>query len=128
MCIGTVGAVSLSASSAQAVVADKEELSDAKEGSISDNFEVVWDAADIVLGSEESADVQCVKVLRNWYPNYLNKDNPKQIGSSDKFISAYDACELLRHSLNQCNFCLRSEEFNYDTFKKRAKHITKQMY
>ena len=118
--IGTVGPVSLAGSNALAVIADKEELLDAKEGSIGDLFEGVWGAADIVLGSEESAHVQCVKVLRNWYPNLFDKDNPKQVGSGDKFISAYDACELLRHSLNQCVLCLRSEEFNCDTFKKWA--------
>ena len=102
------------------VQSDKEELLDAKEGSIGDLFEGVWGAADIVLGSEERAHVQCVKVLRNWYPNLFDKDNPKQVGSGDKFISAYDACELLRHSFNQCVLCLRSEEFNCDTFKKWA--------
>ena len=63
-----------------AVIADKEELLDAKEGSIGDLFEGVWDVADIVLGSEESAHVQCAKVLRNWYPNLFDKDNPKEIG------------------------------------------------
>ena len=118
--VGTVGSVSLVSGNALAVIADKEELLDAKKGSIGDLFEGVWDAADIVLGSEESADVQCVKVLRNWYPNHFDKDNPRQIGSGDKFISAYDACELLRHSLNTCVLCLRSEKFNCDTFKNRA--------
>ena len=94
-----MGPVSLAGSNALAVIADKE-LLDAKEGSIGDLFEGVWDVADIVLGSEESAHVQCAKVLRNWYPNLFDKDNSKEIGSGDKFISAYDACELLRHSLN----------------------------
>ena len=110
----------VSLGNALAVIADKEELLDTKEGSIGDLFEGVWDAADIVLGSEESADVQCVKVLKNWYPNFFDKGNPRQIGSDDKFISAYDACELLRHSLNQYVLCLRSEKFNCDTFMKWA--------
>ena len=66
--VGTVGPVSLAGGNALAVIADKEELLDAKEGSIGDLFEGVCNAADIVLGREKSADVQCVKVLRNWYP------------------------------------------------------------
>ena len=100
--VGTVGPVSLAGGNALVVIADKEELLDAKEGSIGDLFDGVWDAADIALGIEESADVQCVKGLRNWYPDLFDKDNPRQIGSDDKFISAYYACELSRHSLNQC--------------------------
>ena len=51
--VGTVGPVSLAGGNALAVIADKEELLDAKEGSIGDLFEGVWDAADIALGSEE---------------------------------------------------------------------------
>ena len=116
--IGTVGPVSLAGSNALAVIADKEELSDAKDGSIGDLYQDVWDPTDLILGSE--GDVPCVKVLRSWYPELFIKDNPKQIGSSDKFISAYDACELLRSSLNQCVLCLRAEEFNCGTFVKWA--------
>ena len=40
--------------------------------------------------------------------------------SSDKIISAFDVCELLRSSLNQCVLCLRAEQFNSETFKKWA--------
>ena len=118
--IGTIGPVSLAGSNAITVIADKEELVGAKEGDISDLYEGVWDPTDIILGSEDSADVPCVKVLRSWYPKLFNKDNPKQVGSSDKFISAFDACELLRSSLNQCVLCLRAEEFNCEAFKKCA--------
>ena len=118
--VGTVGPVSPAGGNALGVIADKEELLDAKEGSIGDLFEGVWDAADKVLGSEENADVRCVKVLRNWYPNLFDKDNLRQIGSGDNFTSTYHACELLGHSLNKCVLCLRSEKFNCDTFKKWA--------
>ena len=78
--IGTVGPVSLAGSNALAVIADKEELLDAKEGSIGDLFEGVWDAAGIVLGSEERAHVQCAKVLRNWYPTSSTKTTLKKSG------------------------------------------------
>ena len=97
-CRSGIGGIAL------AVFADKEELFDSKEGNIGNLFEGVWDAADIVLGSDESADVHCVKVLRNWYSNLFDKDNPKQIGFGDEFISAYDACELLGHNLGQCGY------------------------
>ena len=101
-CIGTVGAVSLAGSSAQEVFADKEELAVAKDGKISYLYDGVWDTEDIIVGSEESAYVPGVIILRNWLPKLFNKDNPKPKGSIDKFISAFDACELLRLSLNQC--------------------------
>ena len=119
-CIGTVGAVSLSGGSALAVIADKEELAGAKDGKISDLYHGVWGPEDIIVGSEENANVPCVNILRNWFPKLFNKDNPKQKDSNGKFISAFDACELLRSSLNQCVLCLRAEEFNSETFKKWA--------
>ena len=119
-CIGTVGAVSLAGNSAQAIIADKEELAGARDGKISDLYDGVWGPEDISVDSEESADVLCVTILRNWFPKLFNKDNPMQKGSSDHFISAFDACELLRSSLNQCVLCLRAEEFNGETFKKWA--------
>ena len=114
-CIGTVGAVSLTGSSVQAVIADKEELAGAKYGKIGNIYDGVWGPEDIIVGSEESADIPCVNILRN-----PNKDNPKQKGSSDKFISAFYGCELVRSSLNQGVLCLRAEEFNKETFKKWA--------
>ena len=59
--VGTVGPVSLAGGNG-------EELLDAKEGSIGNFFEGVWDAADIGLGSEESADVQCMKSSETFQP------------------------------------------------------------
>ena len=126
-CIGTVGAVSLAGGSALAVIADKEELAGAKDGKISDLYDGVWGPEDIIAGSDENANVPCVNILRNWFPKLFNKDNLKQKGSNDKFISAFDACELLRSSLNQCVLCLRAEEFNSETFKNGLKFITKSI-
>ena len=48
------------------------------------------------------------------------QDNLENKGFNDKFISAFDACELLRSSLNQCVLCLRAEELNSEMFKKWA--------
>ena len=117
-CIGTVGAVSLAGGIALPVIADKEELAGAKDRKISDLYVGVWGPEDIIVGSEENANVPCVNILRNWFPKLFNEDNLKQKGSNDKFISAFDACELLRSSSNQCVLCMRAEEFNSETFKK----------
>ena len=107
--------ISLSGINALAVIADKEELKSAKEGTIGDLFDGVWTDDEVLMGSGEGSNEAPAKALKTLYPDLFNKRN--STGDSG-FISVKDAWELLRKSLNQCAKLLRAQNFNPAAYKR----------
>ena len=107
--------ISLSGTKALAVIADKEELADAYEGTIGNLFDGVWTGDEVLMGSDEGSNEAPAKVLKMFFPDLFNKRHPS---GDDGFISIKDACELLRKSLNQCAKLLRSKNFDLATYKR----------
>ena len=107
--------ISLSGINALAVIADKEELKSAKEGTIGDLFDGVWTDDEVLMGSGEGSNEAPAKALKTLYPDLFNKRNSTGDGG---FISVKDACELLRKSLNQCAKLLRAQNFNPAAYKR----------
>ena len=107
--------ISLSGINALAVIADKEELKSAKEGTIGDLFDGVWTDDEVLMGSGEGSNEAPAKALKTLLPDLFNKRN--STGDSG-FISVKDAWELLRKSLNQCAKLLRAQNFNPAAYKR----------
>ena len=59
------------------------------------------------------------KVLKALHPHLFDKRDPINPRNEERYISIYDACELLRHSLNQCAILWRTRRtFDVDTYKR----------
>ena len=117
---GKVSAVSLSGTAALCVIAETEELQGAT-GTITDLYEGVWGEL-IIAGTGSAIHANSVRVLKLMFPTLFNKRNPKKPGSPATYISATDAFELLRKSLNQCVITLRRSRdgLDVDEFNKWA--------
>ena len=112
-----VGSVSLSGTGALTVIAETEELKEAKNGTITDLFCSVWDNEIVPNNSSEKS----TKVLKEIHPALFDKECPTNAASQKRYISMFDASELLRKSLNQCVKLLRcSENFDSIEFSKWA--------
>ena len=117
---GTVGPISLAGSNALTIIAETEELRDAHFGKISNLYEGVW-TTELLLGSEDGYNLGAAKVLKSLHPHLFDKKDHKNPRNQEKYMSMHDACELLRHSLNQCAILLRSQGvFDVDTYKRWA--------
>ena len=113
---GKVSAVSLSGTAALCVIAETDELQGASR-TITDLYEGVW--GDLIIagtgsGTGSSIHANSVRVLKQMFPTLFNKQNPKKPNSPPTYISAADACELLRKSLNQCVMLLRRSKDGLD--------------
>ena len=119
---GTVGNISLAGSNALTIIAGKEELAKAKDGKITDLYDGVWMKEELLIGSEDSDGYKlgAAKILKALHPHLFDKEDPKNPSNEGrgKYMSIYDACELLRNSLNQCAILLRRQgEFDVETYK-----------
>ena len=117
---GKVSAISLSGTAALCVIAETEELQGAT-GTITDLYEGVWGEL-IIAGTGSTIHANSVRVLKLMFPTLFNKKNPNKPNSRPTYISATDACELLRKSLNQCIIALRRSRdgLDVDEFSKWA--------
>ena len=117
---GTVGPLSLAGSNALAVIAETEELRSAQFGTITNLYDGVW-TTEILLGSENGYNLGAAKVLKSLHQHLFDKRDPINPRNEERYISIYDACELLRQSLNQCAILLRTQgTFDVDTYKRWA--------
>ena len=117
---GTVGPLSLAGSNALTVIAETEELRSAQFGTITNLYDGVW-TTEILLGSEDGYNLGAAKVLKSLHPHLFDKRDPINPRNEERYISIYDACELLRQNLNQCAILLRTQgTFDVDTYKRWA--------
>ena len=116
---GKVGKVSLAGSEALTVIADDEELREAS-NDIKPLYHGVW-TTELVLGTGNSAFGNCVKVLRTMFPALFCHRHPVTLDDR-RYISVYDASELLRKSLNRCTVLLRDSKhgLNIEEFSRWA--------
>jgi hypothetical protein len=106
--IPQIGAISFCGSAALTAIADTDELKE-KSSSISGLYDGVW-ANEIVSGSNNPHHARSVKVLKSKYPHLFNKQNSQKHNDNASYISTFDACELLRLSLNKCVLLLRNSK------------------
>ena len=121
---GHVSKVSLSGSGALTIIAEVSQLETAS-NEIKGLFDNVW-KDEIVSGTnstntefliDDDMFANSVMVLKSHtYSKHLfNKTNPLEEEPKEaKYISTYDACELLRRSLNRCVFLLRDSKDGLD--------------
>lgn len=108
---GQFSSVSLSGTGALTVIADTCELQLASTN-ITDLFEGVWDN-ELVIGTGE-VHGNCVAVLKEIFPELFTKVNPIKPNDSTRYITTFDASELLRSSLNKCVSLLRASKEGLD--------------
>ena len=114
---GKVGTVSLSGSAALTVIAETYEL-EAASTTITGLFDGVWPDTLLVLGTG-TAHTNSVAVLKEMFPELFCRRNMSD--QSMGYISMYDACELLRKSLNNCVLILRQKDaLDHENFNKWA--------
>ena len=120
---GKVGTVSLSGTAALTVIADTVELQGASTV-ITDLFEGVWRDTMIVIGTG-AVYTDSVAVLKDMFPELFCRRNMLEARPEYReirYISMYDACDLLRKSLNKCMLILRESEngLDHENFNKWA--------
>ena len=112
--------MSLAGSNALTVIAETEELRSAQFGTITNLHDGVW-TTKILLGSEDGYNLEAAKVLKSLHPQLFDKRDPINPRNQERYITIYDACELLRQNLNQCAILLRTQgTFDVDTYKRWA--------
>ena len=112
---GKVGAVSLSGTGALTVIAETFELQGASTA-ITDLFEGVWSKNMLVLGTG-TIYTNSVAVLKDMFPELFCRRNMLETRPEYRsmgYISFYDACDLLRKSLNNCILILRQSTNGLD--------------
>ena len=106
---GTLGPQSLAGSNALTVIAETEELRNAQLETIKNLYDGFW-TTEILLGSENGYNLEAAKVLESLHPHLFDKRDPINLRNEERYMSTFDACELLRQRLNQCVILLRSQK------------------